>query len=552
MADKYAVATGNWSAAGTWAATSGGAPGDGKPGAGDDVFFGAASGAITVTMDEDSAAIGLLLMATFSGTLAMGTWDIPATGFVTLDGTVSGSAGAVITTGDYLTLTSDMDFTGGTAIAFVMNAATGSMGINTNGIEIGALTINDAAGDATFTLQSSLTCGAFVLTDGAFSTDNFALTCTTISGAGGSIAFGASTVNAGANIITLDNITATVGAANITATNIDVGPDGTLTSSTAWSFVGNMTVNGGAYTAGGDLTMVGDFVMTGGAADDGGFDHNIGGDILISGGTLTSTGEWTQTVTGNVANPTQANKFHSFVAGAGVTSTLTDTVWTAKLTPTGNITGAEVICIRNPTAAWWGPQVGTVSISELLIYNDHGTDGIGPGNDMTVDALVLVPTNGAARLLTMDADLTITGDNNLEVTGIGGGDIMTMDMAGHNLTAMGGSVVLGRSSGTGSGVLKLGEGMHSFVGLLYGHVDNTDNALDCEAASVFASGTIDGDNITMTSAGANLHGGTITNADVTGPLHCWGVTDSGYNSVDVLHESSMSGATANVGAGRAA
>jgi len=53
--------------------------------------------------------------------------------------------------------------------------------------------------------------------------------------------------------------------------------------------------------------------------------------------------------------------------------------------------------------------------------------------------------------------------------------------------------------------------------------------------------------ITVTSNGANLHGGTIQDTTVTGLVHAWGVID-GTGNTNVAHESSI-GPGANVGTG---
>ena len=91
MANKYAVATGNWSAAATWSATSGGAGGDGKPATNDNVFFDAASGAITVTCDETPATMTNLTCTGFTG-----TWDLNDKALAVIGNLVWGGAAATI------------------------------------------------------------------------------------------------------------------------------------------------------------------------------------------------------------------------------------------------------------------------------------------------------------------------------------------------------------------------------------------------------------------------------------------------------------------------
>ncbi|MGD0711906.1 MAG: hypothetical protein ABR968_12090, partial [Bacteroidales bacterium] len=56
-ANRYSVATGNWSSTSTWSATSGGAPGASVPTAG---YFVYIEGGYTVTLDANAPAAGAL------------------------------------------------------------------------------------------------------------------------------------------------------------------------------------------------------------------------------------------------------------------------------------------------------------------------------------------------------------------------------------------------------------------------------------------------------------------------------------------------------------
>ena len=86
MADRYWVGgTANWDAtAGSkWALTSGGAGGQAVPTASDDVYFDAASGAVTVTVGAATANCLTMTCTGFTGTIA-GAAGIQAVGNVTL------------------------------------------------------------------------------------------------------------------------------------------------------------------------------------------------------------------------------------------------------------------------------------------------------------------------------------------------------------------------------------------------------------------------------------------------------------------------------------
>ena len=130
---RYAL-TGNWSNANTWALTSGGAPGAGKPVGGQDAIFDSNSG--NVTMDEHSAAgLNLLDMLNYYSTLAMGTYEIDVNGNVTTGGTITAAAGARITlTGSF------------TKSPFSLSPLPDDLAINLDGA--GNVTCNSFAGGA--------------------------------------------------------------------------------------------------------------------------------------------------------------------------------------------------------------------------------------------------------------------------------------------------------------------------------------------------------------------------------------------------------------------
>ena len=85
MADRYWVGgAGNWNstAASKWSLTSGGAGGEAIPTASDDVFFDAASGAVTVTATSSSNACLNLNFTGFTGTFG-GSQAIAVSGNLT-------------------------------------------------------------------------------------------------------------------------------------------------------------------------------------------------------------------------------------------------------------------------------------------------------------------------------------------------------------------------------------------------------------------------------------------------------------------------------------
>ncbi|MDP2365637.1 MAG: hypothetical protein Q8M94_17960, partial [Ignavibacteria bacterium] len=94
-ADRYAVANGNWDAASTWSATSGGTGGASIPVAGDDVYFGETTTAWTVTIPNGYAAacsnlfIGSNNIVAQTLTLSTATGSLAVSGNVILYGPIN-------------------------------------------------------------------------------------------------------------------------------------------------------------------------------------------------------------------------------------------------------------------------------------------------------------------------------------------------------------------------------------------------------------------------------------------------------------------------------
>ncbi len=145
MADRYLVATGNWNDTASWSDASGGSPGASVPGASDNVFLDANSGAAVLTVDVTSDCLNLDCTG-FTGTLTgvnpLGVW-----------GTVF-----KLVAGMTWSLTGQTFF----------RATSGTVQITTNGRYIGnTLNINGVGG--TFQLQDDLyLSGSMTLTGGTF------------------------------------------------------------------------------------------------------------------------------------------------------------------------------------------------------------------------------------------------------------------------------------------------------------------------------------------------------------------------------------------------
>lgn len=164
MANRFWVGgTATWDGtAGTkWATTSGGAGGAAVPTAADDVFFDAASGAVSVTLGNGAVALSI------NCTGFTGTW-------------LGASSANTVTVAGSITLSSTM--TQSAANTFVI---TGTGTITSAGKSFNTLTINGAG--ITVTLGSALSLsGGLTLTQGTLTTSasNYSITAATLNAAG--------------------------------------------------------------------------------------------------------------------------------------------------------------------------------------------------------------------------------------------------------------------------------------------------------------------------------------------------------------------------------
>ena len=252
MANRYWVGgTANWdgTAGSKWSLTSGGAGGEAVPGAGDDVFLDAASGAVTVTYTT-SSTIGSLDCTGFTGTLTQS-----ASTTMTMDG---GGAN------DVCKFVAGMTYAPSAAsrvLAFT-NAA-GTMALTSAGKTLGAITVN-GAGTVQLQDNTSLLAGAsagiVTLTAGTLDVNNFTLATAIFSSSG----TGTRTLSLGASgVLSLTAVTGTIYDAT-TATNYTVPTNGTIavtaavaTSSralqlgTSKSYGCALTIDNGATTGAG-------------------------------------------------------------------------------------------------------------------------------------------------------------------------------------------------------------------------------------------------------------------------------------------------------------
>lgn len=174
MANRYWVGgTAAWdgTAGSKWALTSGGAGGQAVPTAADDVFFDAASGAVTCTLSATANCKSL----TFTG----------------FTGTFTGSSN--ITVSGNVTLVAGMTFTHTGTFTFDSTTTLITAGKSFSAVTLNSTSSNVTLGDA-FTSTSIF---GITVTQGTFTTNNYAVTITTLdlsSASTRAVNFGSSTI----------------------------------------------------------------------------------------------------------------------------------------------------------------------------------------------------------------------------------------------------------------------------------------------------------------------------------------------------------------------
>jgi hypothetical protein len=221
MANRYWVGgTASWdgTAGSKWALTSGGAGGQAVPTAADDVFFDAASGAVTVTVTAAANCLSLNFSG-FTGTLA-GVFAIGVVNNVT------------IASGMTWTHTGALQING--ACSFTSNGKTIASGIATNNAATN-LTLADALN----------TTNSITVNFGTFTTNNYSVTAGTFSSNNSNVR----TINLGSSTVTLTANSAGVIAFNVTTNlTLNAGTSTIIISDTLGSGVTVGTSGGPAIT----------------------------------------------------------------------------------------------------------------------------------------------------------------------------------------------------------------------------------------------------------------------------------------------------------------
>ena len=266
------------------------------------------------------------------------------------------------------------------------------------------------------------------------------------------------------------------------------------------------TLNSGVIDMDEDSAVLAAFTLGGGTLDgnDGTqWELYVDGDVTYGAGTATDVA-LTQG-TGNLAWNALSQPLLSLTSDTDETVTVTAPSYVKRYTGAGHITGAaQFLIIFEPSAVWWGTQVGAVGCGVYVI-----DPSAGPGNNITLTDVPFIVYSLSAHTLTMDANLS-TGTGNLTVKGNGAGDSMTLDMVSYDLTC--GTVTLGDNNSNGKGVIDFGSGDAAITEIVAGHADNRDNAVDFGTGTVAITNAFDsaGDVNVLTSGTCTITVPSIT------------------------------------------
>ena len=393
MADRFWVGgSANWDGtAGTkWATTSGGAGGASVPTSADDVYFDAASGAVTCTIAAGNTGARSINCTGFTGTLTHSS-NISVAGSVTLVAAMT-----------FNSSTQNFSFTG---------TAT----LTTAGKTFSAVQVNGAG--ITVTLADALTTNVnanISVVFGTFSTNNFSVTTRSLSSTGSS----ARTINLGSSTVTLSQDVDTSTSTNLT---FNAGTSQINLSNSAPFILGSgQTFFGVAFTstAAGTRTISGANTYTNlavtGPASAGVVQVTFANPQTIN-GTLSTTGTagnrrvWFRGVTYGIAQTLTINSAPSLTDADFRDIYVIGTAAPISGTRIGDLRGCRGITFSTPKTVYWNLAAGGNWSANAWAATSGGavsTDNF----PLAQDTAVIGNTGlNATAVVTMDSAISYTG-----------------------------------------------------------------------------------------------------------------------------------------------
>lgn len=401
MADRYWVGgSGSWNGtAGTkWSATSGGPGGASVPTTSDDVFFNAASGTVTVTIDAGN----------------VGARSINCTGFT---GTLGGAASLTIAGG--FTFVAGMGFTYGGSLTITGSGTLTSAGKTFAG---GGMIINAPAG--TVNLGDALSMAFnFSMQAGTFNTNNFNLTCqnvqTFLTGtramnlgsstvtSTGSFFRGDTTLNAGTSQINMTGASPTFGGnggtfhnvafTNTTAGTVTINDNNTFNN---LSFTGPSSagVKQVAVAAGTIQTVNGTLSTTGTVGNRRVWfrsaTYGISTRLVVNSAPSLTDADFRDVIVSGTAAPISGTRIGDLRGNSGIAFSAPKTVYRAG---TGNWSDDR----------WRDSPTGTVSLDNFPLAQDTAVfDNLAQAGTHTMDSAI--PYCGTVDMSTRTTALTLS------------------------------------------------------------------------------------------------------------------------------------------------
>lgn len=433
MADRYFVATGNWSSTSVWSATDGGAGGASVPTAADDVYI---TTAFNGTLTINQAGLVCRSLTVSSGS----TTTLQHNGF-----TLNVGTSTVNPNGYILKFASSMTYNYSSASASCINLVSTSatqQKIDLAGKTTGRFAISNSSNyilDTNgMTVDPSTT---FTLTAGTFSTNGLTMNTPTITASGSTtrtLNYANSTWNVTGNAQTVINMSGT----NLTVVNTNStvnltysGSTGTRTISTGNT---SYSMNNFNVTAGTDIVScsgigANDINFTGfsGTLAGTGTIGIAGGLILSTGMTLTNSGSFTFTTSGSKTVDLKGKTLELNVTfnQSGTITLASD--FTAGVTRTVNFLSGTLAFngYKLKTGFFTNSNSNTRTLDMLnstLELTGAGTVGAAGivYNGSTSTGLTIVNTNSLIKITSTDGyEKVFTGGsksfNNIEYTGTG-------------------------------------------------------------------------------------------------------------------------------------
>ncbi|MDD5571346.1 MAG: hypothetical protein PHD97_09370 [Bacteroidales bacterium] len=489
--DYYAVSSGNWNAAATWATSCGAGGGAGFPIAGDNAYV--CSG-VTVNVNIASACTNLYMQGgvlNFSGNFTLsvsgnmgvtsGTNTITGNNVarvLNVSGTLSVSSGASLDiAGETVTITQTTTVDGTLSISNITGTKTftGNVTINNGGtfsesvaeaLSFGAdVTINNGGtltefGAAVVSIAGNIQVdGTYTASTGAHTfsggtktisgttnpisipsvtvsgtyTNNGTLTVATALGGGGTLTNGASaTLNIGTTAANL-TITTLAATANGNTVNYNRGGAQTVFSTNYW----HLTLStSGAKTLQAGTTTISDLTLSGTATATTVADVAISGILNIGSGTTLTAAGFALSVTGTTAidgrftiNSATGAKTLTGDVTVGAAGRIDITALGATLALTNNLTMTAGSTMNG------GTNVGTVSVGGNLTVNSGGTSTLAYG------AITVTGTTSIDGTLAIS---NVNGTKALGIVSVNNGGTVTISVAAtittNNLTINDGGI----------------------------------------------------------------------------------------------------------------